>query len=266
MNKTKQCKKCGKTFSFPPYQKRKYCSLKCAWADHDRVLNSIKKNSKRVKKPCAYCGKIFERPKSQAKRPFCSVECGKKSLKRKVRWVDRTCKVCGKKFQVKDYKLKTQPAIYCSWKCKQSESAEALHTPEARLKSSKTRIATGSYSAKHQYSRCARGKREDLGNIFFRSAWEANYARYLNFANIKWEYEPKTFWFEGIKRGCRSYTPDFYLPEEDRYVEVKGWMDKNSRTKLKRMAKYYPTINIELIDKKRYQKIAEWKKIIPGWE
>ena len=114
--------------------------------------------------------------------------------------------------------------------------------------------------------RCKGGKRKDLGNTYFRSAWEANYARYLNFAKIKWEYEPKTFWFDGIKRGSRSYTPDFYLPEEDRYVEIKGWMDKKSRTKLKRMAKYYPDVDIELIDSTRYRAIAKWKKVIPGWE
>src|SRR5690606_8292944 len=63
------------------------------------------------------------------------------------------------------------------------------------------------------YSRGSQGRRSDLGNIFFRSSWEANYARYLNFLKsqghiYKWEFEPDTFWFESIRRGVRSYLPD----------------------------------------------------------
>lgn len=84
------------------------------------------------------------------------------------------------------------------------------------------------------------GKRKDLENRFFRSNTEANYARYLNFIGIKWEYEVKEFYFDGIRKGGVSYKPDFYLTEEDRWIEVKGWFDSKSVTKLKRFRKYYP--------------------------
>lgn len=84
---------------------------------------------------------------------------------------------------------------------------------------------------------------------------------------IAWQYEPKTFIFEKIQKGTRAYTPDFYLPAEDRYIEVKGWMDKKSQTKLRRMAKYFPEVKIELIDQRRYKEIAECvSAIIPHWE
>jgi hypothetical protein len=44
-------------------------------------------------------------------------------------------------------------------------------------------------------------------------------------------------------------------------------MDKASQTKLKRMAKYYPDVNITLLDKPAYYKFArKYKDIIPGWE
>ena len=86
---------------------------------------------------------------------------------------------------------------------------------------------------------------------YYRSRWESNYAKYLQFllehGNIsKWEHEPETFWFNKIMRGCRSYLPDFrvtYPNGEVIYHEVKGWFDERSRTKLKRMAKYHPSIN-----------------------
>ena len=103
---------------------------------------------------------------------------------------------------------------------------------------------------------------------FFRSRWEANAARLLDYLKIKWEYEVKTFWFDGIKRGTRSYTPDFYLPDENKYIEVKGWMDKKSLTRMKRMAKYYPEIKIELWDKDYFTALRQQgiPKLIPEWE
>jgi len=85
-----------------------------------------------------------------------------------------------------------------------------------------------------------KGRRADLDNRFFRSDWEANYCRFLKFQKVEYKYESKEFWFEDIKRGCRSYKPDLYLPKEDRYIEIKGWLDNKSFTKLKRFKKYYP--------------------------
>ena len=119
------------------------------------------------------------------------------------------------------------------------------------------------------------GKRLDLDNLFLRSSWEANYARYLNFLQkakiIKlWKYEAKTFEFENIKRGCRFYTPDFEIENIDgsiEYHEIKGYMDGRSATKLKRMRKNYPQVKLILIDAKRYKGIAEKaKRFVSNWE
>ena len=126
------------------------------------------------------------------------------------------------------------------------------------------------------YSRGLQGKRDDLGNIFFRSSWEANFARYLNYLIskkiiYKWEFEPDTFWFENIKRGVRSYLPDFKIwdfeDSDPYYVEVKGWMDSKSKTKIKRMAKYYPEIRLDIVAKKEYTEIKKkLSRLIAGWE
>jgi hypothetical protein len=119
------------------------------------------------------------------------------------------------------------------------------------------------------------GIRKDLG-IYVRSSWEANYARYLNFlkksgAILRWEFEPTEFEFTSIKRGTRFYLPDFAVWEHETedptyYVEVKGYMDRVSKTKLKRMAKYYPEVKIKVVGKKEYNSIAKWKNVIDGWE
>lgn len=124
------------------------------------------------------------------------------------------------------------------------------------------------------YSRARGGKREDLDNRYFRSAWEANYCRYLVWLKEQgeiedWEYEPEVFRFEGVARGPYTYTPDFRVTEKDGsvvYHEVKGWMDGPSRSRLKRMAKHYPDVRIIVIGEEEYKALRKWKGLIPNWE
>lgn len=116
-----------------------------------------------------------------------------------------------------------------------------------------------------------------IGGIkyYFRSKAEANYARYLEFlkhtGNIAdWLHEPKTFWFEGIKRGVVSYLPDFKVINPNsshEWHEVKGYYDSKSLTKIKRMGKYYPQEKLVLIDKVFFIKnSAKLKCLIKDWE
>lgn len=130
--------------------------------------------------------------------------------------------------------------------------------------------------AHKNYSRTKHGRRDDLGGLFFRSSWEANYARYLNLL-LKmrivesWQYEPETFWFDGIRRGTASYRPDFRvlyrgdcMPE---YVEIKGWIVAKDHTKWKRMAKYHPSVKLIIVKAKEYYEIErKWSAAIPEWE
>ena len=117
----------------------------------------------------------------------------------------------------------------------------------------------------------------EIGGVrkYYRSGWEANYARYLEWLKKKgeiaaWLHEPDTFWFAGIKRGCVSYLPDFRVTENDGrevYHEVKGWMDAKSKTKIKRMAKYHPTKKLLVIDSKAYRSLAKTMRgLIGEWE
>lgn len=101
--------------------------------------------------------------------------------------------------------------------------------------------------------------------FFFRSKWEYNYALILDTwkrlgAIQSWEYEPDTFWFEKIKRGVRSYTPDFKVLWPNgllEYHEVKGWMDDKSKTKIKRMARYHPKIKLVVIESSDYKALVK---------
>jgi len=104
-----------------------------------------------------------------------------------------------------------------------------------------------------------------------RSGWEIRYAAFLNIlirgkAILSWEYEIDTFWFESIKRGVRSYKPDFKIFNNDgsiEYHEVKGRMDSKSKTKLNRMRIYYPEIKIVLKDATFFKNA---RTLIPSYE
>lgn len=156
-----------------------------------------------------------------------------------------------------------------------SDQNYILNSPEYRQKLS-DRMSKMQASGKlnKNYSRTKSGTVEIGGKQhFYRSSWEVNIAAYFEFlkvnGNIKeWQYEPTVFWFENIKRGVRSYKPDFLITENNDnqyYVEVKGWMDAKSKTKLNRMRIYYPEVRIDLICQKRYKVISKSASLIPHW-
>jgi len=165
--------------------------------------------------------------------------------------VMRTCPSCGKFFEIEN----STPNVCCCKDCALKYFPHPQNT----------------------YTRGKGGKRPDLNNQYFRSRYEANYARYLNFlirnkeGIEKWEFEPDTFWFEKIKRGVRSYTPDFkvYLTDKSiEYHEVKGWDYPRGKTARKRMAKYYPNIKLILINEEFFKAFKKqgMDKLIDGWE
>lgn len=84
-----------------------------------------------------------------------------------------------------------------------------------------------------------------------------------------WQYESTEFSFP-VKRGRRFYKPDFTVDYGDRigvkYWEVKGHMDKDSATALKRMAKYFPAVTVLIVGKKEYAEFSSEFGDLPNWE
>lgn len=156
------------------------------------------------------------------------------------------------------------------------ESKTSDERSEMMLKQLKTRARNGKLAINQPHGSWKAAWRE-IGGIrkYYRSRWEANYARWLQWRKERgeianWEHEPETFWFEGIKRGCVSYLPDFRVTELDgslTYYEVKGWMDSRSKTKLRRMKKYHPQVKLIVVGVKEYKAFAKSAKLfIVGWE
>ncbi len=92
------------------------------------------------------------------------------------------------------------------------------------------------------------------GNKFAHPS-ELQCAKILDFYKIKWEYEPRTFSIEWDKKGnvIASFTPDFYLPEHDLYIELTTMSQKlvtKKNKKIRRLRELYPDIKIKIF----YQK------------
>ncbi len=84
---------------------------------------------------------------------------------------------------------------------------------------------------------------------------EQAFARILDFYGIAWVYEPRTFPLDWDKDGniIEAFSPDFYLPEQDLYVELTTLRPKLSGYKnrrLRRMKELYPDVNVKLFKRK----------------
>lgn len=109
------------------------------------------------------------------------------------------------------------------------------------------------------------GFRNDL-NCAFRSVWEANIARVLNYHHIAWEYEKQTITLTDDSKKNFYYLPDFFL-NNDTILEVKGFWDSDSRKKIKFFNKNFPNKKLYLIDQDCYYSIKnKYHLLIEGWE
>ena len=288
--RTGKCDYCGAVFKakrYNPKREQRFCSKKCS--DVASILP-------KVETQCTVCGEMFYRKEASVVTKTCSPDCrGKQISKSKYRYgepIQKQCAYCKNEIKVLAYLIKRGKGIYCSPKCFSNASKNKIEQKclicgkmfmvvPSRIKNGEGKYCSfgcrniGILKLNRSHTGHRSGKRLDLNNQYFRSSWEANYARYLNLLQDnkqikKWEFEPDTFWFHDIKRGTRTYTPDFKIfniNNTTEYHEVKGYMDAKSRTKLNRMAKYYPQIKVVIISKKEYQEIhKKTGRLIPNWE
>jgi hypothetical protein len=89
------------------------------------------------------------------------------------------------------------------------------------------------------------------GGPAFAHVSEAEFARILDYYQVRWEYEPHTFPILWNMAGdlLESFAPDFFLPEMDLYVELTTLRQKLVRKKnrkLRRLRELYPELRIKL--------------------
>src|ERR687891_1579528 len=91
---------------------------------------------------------------------------------------------------------------------------------------------------------------------------EEECARILDFYGLRWEYEPRSFVLEEDEEGrvVEAFTPDFYLPEQDLYLEItvmKQSLVTRKNRKLRKVRRLYPDVRVKLFYKRDIERLAQ---------
>lgn len=95
----------------------------------------------------------------------------------------------------------------------------------------------------------------------FANRIELECAKLLDFYGVPWEYEPQTFVLERDETGrvTSAFTPDFYLPEQDLYIEVtvmKQSLVTRKNRKLRQVRALYPDVKVKLFYRRDFERLA----------
>jgi hypothetical protein len=96
----------------------------------------------------------------------------------------------------------------------------------------------------------------------FQNDAELECAKVLDYYGVPWDYEPRTFALEEDEEGrvIEAFTPDFYLPEQDLYVEItvmKQSLVTRKNRKLRKLRERYPDVKIKLFYKRDIERLAQ---------
>ena len=96
----------------------------------------------------------------------------------------------------------------------------------------------------------------------FANEAELECAKIFDYYRIPWAYEPRTFVLEEDEEGrvVEAFTPDFYLPEQDLYIEVtvmKQSLVTRKNRKLREIRRLYPEINVKLFYRRDIERLAQ---------
>ena len=96
----------------------------------------------------------------------------------------------------------------------------------------------------------------------FANEVELECAKLLDFYGVPWEYEPRTFVLDQDAEGriTSAFTPDFYLPDQELYVEVtvmrQSLVTRKNR-KLRELRRLYPDIRVKLFYRRDIERLAQ---------
>lgn len=94
-------------------------------------------------------------------------------------------------------------------------------------------------------------------DVEFAHPSERQFARLLDFYGIEWEYEPRSFPIEYDQQGEAAgfFTPDFYLPEEDLYIEITTLSQKlvtKKNRKIRLLRETHPGVKCKIFYQRDY--------------
>lgn len=99
-----------------------------------------------------------------------------------------------------------------------------------------------------------------MSRVRFAHQSEMSLARLLDFYRIPWEYEPRSFPIRWDSDGnaVAFFTPDFYLPEHDLYLELtvaKPAMNGRKNRKIRLLREHYPAVKVKLFTRRDAERV-----------
>lgn len=200
------------------------CDKKIHWRSK-RCFLCASKFRKYPTKHCLDCGKLLgDRRAKHCKK--CAAK-HKENYKDRISMIDHFCPKCGKKLSHYSSKL-------CRG-CADKEHSKKM-TGKGNSRYGKVSHGNGSYYKK----------------AWMRSNWELLFAKWLDKQGFKWSHEPQAFpikyTYKKVKKEG-TYRPDFYLPQLDLWVEIKGWWRGDAKVKFRAFKRLYPGIEIKVLGK-----------------
>ncbi len=96
--------------------------------------------------------------------------------------------------------------------------------------------------------------RKDGRQLWLRSSYEFRIASILEELRLTWQYEPFAFPLESLHT---SYRPDIYLPDNNIWIEIKGYLSWSSKQKLIEFNNIYPNEKLLLVYIRQIEEIEE---------
>lgn len=95
----------------------------------------------------------------------------------------------------------------------------------------------------------------------FQNPAELEYAKILDYYGIPWLYEPRTFVLERDEDGrvTEAFTPDFYLVDQELFLEVtvmKQSLVTRKNRKLRKLRALYPDVKVKLFYERDFERLA----------
>ncbi len=109
-----------------------------------------------------------------------------------------------------------------------------------------------------RFSRCIEG----LSRRVSPARRSSSARRCFDYYGVPWLYEPRTFVLEAGEDGrvLEAFTPDFYLPDQDLYVELtvmKQSLVTRKNRKLRKLRERYPDVKVKLFYKRDLERLAQ---------
>lgn len=117
----------------------------------------------------------------------------------------------------------------------------------------------------------ATGLEDQEQQVIFKHPSEEEFARILDMHGLDWEYEPRTFPIKWDAEGnvIQAFSPDFYLPKFDTYIELTT-MDQRyvaqKKKKVQMLKKLYPGTNINIVFKRDFNTLVKRFGLMKGEE